>query len=121
MDRQQLNDAASQLRNNKIEFADKIPEGAGGRYHRITGLVQRVDSVHHGSGWSCTTGDIGTKLPYKGIVDNICAARVARFHINNDVLTIRPGGRGLIFFQKIAFGFKMPHLTKGKMDPKPSC
>ena len=78
MDRQQLEVAAPQVVNDKIELGNQVAKGSGGRNHRISGLVQFGDRVLL-IGCQLQVGFFaGAELADKGIVNDIGPAGFGR-------------------------------------------
>jgi hypothetical protein len=112
MNRQQLDHSAAKFSDNEIKFLDKIPEFSGWWDNCVSFFIQGLDErILLGSGFS-PPAFIRPELADKGVVYDIGAAGVGRFHINNGIGASRPYGLMSVFFPEKAFSFEMADLTK---------
>ena len=107
MDGKQLDDPASQVANDKIQFPDQVAKCPRRGDDRVPGVVQAfhglVDNVH---------GPIfvRAKLTHEGIVDDIGTAGVCRRHIDRSVGPRRPQRVDAVRLQEITLGLEVPHF-----------
>ena len=112
VDGQQLQPAAPQTAHDEIELTDQIAEGSRWGNHRIAGLIQPLNELGCGRRHRPGAAFIGTELTNEGIVDDVAATRVRRFHIDDGVGTLRPLRLTAVHGDKEALGFEMTHFRK---------
>ena len=111
VDWQQHQNAASEFADNKVELPDQVSKGPGGRDNGIAVFIEFADAFFIRRGQYLSSGFIGAKLPYKGIIDDVGTAGVGRFDIDSGVGSRRPYGLCFTFFQEKAFGLKVTYLV----------
>ena len=108
MNRQQHQNSAAKLAQDKIQFAHQVPEGPRWRNHTISALVEPGDEILIQVGQEFNTGLVGTELAYERIVNNVGTAIVGRINVQDGIGARGPDRSRLVPGQEETFGFKVP-------------
>ena len=107
MNRQQHQNPAPELAQNKIQFADQIPERSRGRNHRITDFVKICDELLIRTDRMIATCFVGTELAHKGVINDVGAAGIRRINVEDGIGARGPDRSRSGLRDKERFGFEV--------------
>ena len=99
-----------------VEFPDQTAKGAGRGDHRVAGPVQFLDAGR----FRRREGQVAVRpeLADKSAVDGVCADAGGAFHLQAEILALRPLQGAAVLREKEAFRLENADFREGQGQPE---